>query len=65
VTDEQSGPVLGDYESDGELMRRPLLTLDEAREIVDVLKRVAASGGPDVAEASRLAHLLAYRIPTT
>ncbi|MDI3390486.1 hypothetical protein QIS99_30470 [Streptomyces sp. B-S-A8] len=60
---EQQDVESVDYDPATDLQRRPLLTLAEAYDVLDVLRRTAAGGGPDAAGAQRCAHVLAYRLP--
>ena len=62
MSDDIHAPELADYE-DPDVMRRPLLTVIEAREVVDLLQRIADSTSSEASDAGRLAHLLAYRLP--
>ncbi|MDI3408304.1 DUF6417 family protein [Streptomyces cavernicola] len=60
---DQADAECVDYDPMTDLQRLPLLTLAEAYDVLDVLRRTAAGGGPDAAEAQRCAHVLAYRLP--
>ncbi|MFK4122343.1 DUF6417 family protein [Streptomyces longwoodensis] len=44
--------------------RLPLLTLEEAHDLLRVLAAVAQEGGPVAAEADRLAKEIAARVPS-
>ncbi|MDI3390642.1 hypothetical protein QIS99_31265 [Streptomyces sp. B-S-A8] len=59
---DQDQAEFGDYAPE-DLRRLPLLTLQEAHDILGVLRRAAAGSGAEAAEARRYAHVLAYRLP--